>query len=228
MVSYQYSYLIGSLALLLVWLILYLWRKDVRREMLSISVLFGVMGLIIDPIYMMDWWNPLRNLGIESFLFGFVTSGIASVIYEETFNKKIKTKKFGKNYPVKNLNLIHLLTMGFILFFGSIFLLKWSSFVASFPSLFIPTFIIWIKRNDLIKNSLFSGVLLLIVSFLFFIIPELITPGWVESAWRFENLSGILILGAPIEDLIWFFMAGLLIGPLYEYWQEGRLINIKT
>ena len=25
----------------------------------------------------------------------------------------------------------------------------------------------------------------------------------------------------------WYFLAGMLIGPLYEYWQEGRLVNIK-
>jgi hypothetical protein len=28
-----------------------------------------------------------------------------------------------------------------------------------------------------------------------------------------------------IDDIIWYFFAGLFIGPLYEYWQEGKLVD---
>lgn len=83
------------------------------------------------------------------------------------------------------------------------------------------------RRKDLIIDSLASGFLLTLVSFLFFVIPEAITPGWVLSHWYIENLTGIIILKATLEDLIWFFTVGLLIGPLYEFWQEGRLRKLK-
>ena len=228
MISYSYSYLVGDLVLLVIWLILFFWRKDTRREMVHISFLFGIIGLIVDPVYAMDWWKAATMTGtmpgIESFLFGFATAGIASVIYAELFNKKVKIKKIKKI----NLNLLSLLLLGTILFFGSVFILKLNSFQASFPALLIPTGIIWIKRKDLIINSIISGALLILISFVAYLIPEYFYPGLLNVIWNFEILSGIKIFGVVIEDLIWFFMAGLLIGPLYEYWQEGKLINIRN
>jgi hypothetical protein len=226
--NYQYSYLIGCLSLLFIWSILYFFRKDTKKEILITSILFGIAGLFVDPIYSSDWWNPLTITntlsGIESFIFGFSVAGIASVIYEETFYKKLNVKKDIKKINPKLL-IISLFLAG--LFFGCYFILKWNSFYSSFPAFLIPVIFIWIKRKDLIVDSVFSGFLLMIISFVFYFIPELITPGWIESTWNYKMISGLTILKVPIEDLIWFFIAGLLIGPLYEYWQEGRLINIK-
>lgn len=101
------------------------------------------------------------------------------------------------------------------------------SFYAALISVLIPLLIVWFKRRDLILNSILSGIFLVVISLPAYVIPELITPGWISSAWYLENLSGITILKVPLEDLIWFFLAGLFIGPLYEYWQEGKLINKK-
>ena len=74
MVSYQYSYLIWTGIFFLIWLILYLWRKDIRKEMLIISVLFGFGGIFSELIYVQDWWQPLTltntSIGIEDFLIG--------------------------------------------------------------------------------------------------------------------------------------------------------------
>lgn len=226
--DYTYSYLMGDGTLLVLWLILFFLRKDMQREMVHISFLFGIIGLIVDPVYAIDWWKAVTITGtmpgIESFIFGFVTAGVASVIYSGSFNKKVRIKKIKK----LNLNLISLLLLGVVLFFISVFLLKLNSFQASFPALLIPAGIIWIKRKDLILNSIISGVFLTLISFVSYLIPEHFYPGSLNVIWNFEILSGIKIFGVVIEDLIWFFMTGLFIGPLYEYWQEGKLIkNIK-
>jgi len=228
--EYQLGYLIGDLALLTIWLILFLWRRDVRKEMLIISLIFGLVGLIVDPIYSADWWFPktIGNMmpGIESFLFGFSTAGVASVIYEEIFRKKLKIKKTTeKKEARKNWRILKLGVLGLFLFFFSFFVLNLNSFYASFPAILIPSLIIWIKRKDLILNSLISGFLIMMASLVFYIVPELIYPGWIAHTWNFEMLSGITILKVPLEDLIWFFLAGLIIGPFYEYWQEGKLIK---
>ena len=55
--NYQYSYLIGDLTLLIIWLALFFWRKDIRKEMLFISLIFGLAGLIVEFIYTID--SPL-------------------------------------------------------------------------------------------------------------------------------------------------------------------------
>ncbi|OGF28897.1 hypothetical protein A2477_02445 [Candidatus Falkowbacteria bacterium RIFOXYC2_FULL_47_12] len=228
--NYQYSYLIGSLALLVVWFALFAWRKDVRKEMLIISLLFGIGGVASELVYAVDWWHPLFifnfRVGIEDFICGFASGGVAAVIYEEVFNKKMQRAK--KRIPHRNNKNLYLPCLALILlFFGSFYWLHISSLYATFIGFFIPTVGIWIWRKDLIVNSLLSGLLLAVVSFAFLVGPELITPGWIAHTWRWENLSGITILKAPLEDIIWFFLAGMFIGPLYEFWQEAKLITKK-
>lgn len=230
--NYQYSYFIGTLVLLIIWLNLFLLRKDVRKEMLVISLISGFAGLIVDPVYSSDWWRPptITNTmpGVESFIFGFSVAGVASIIYEEVFRKKVKIKKKSKKQEAKeNINYFFISLLLAALFFGGFFILKINSFYSSLPAFLIPLSIIWFKRKDLILDSLISGFLLMIASFLFYIIPELITPGWIASAWNFGVLSKITILKVPLEDLIWFFLAGMYIGPLYEYWKKGKLEKQK-
>jgi hypothetical protein len=230
--SYQYSYLLGDAALLIIWFALFLWRKDVRKEMIIISSIFGLAGIISQFIYTVDWWHPLTItntlVGIEDFIFGFAVGGIASGIYEEVFKKRVRIRKVtekkefqeNKNFFIFSLSLA-------VIFFVSFFLLKINSFYSSIFAFTIPLIYMWLKRKDLIIDSLASGFLLMIISFLAFIILEYITPGWVQSAWYLENLSGIIILKAPLEDIIWFFLAGAFIGPLYEFWKEGKLVKSK-
>ena len=232
MVSYQYSYLIGTIIILIIWLILFFSRKDTRKEMLIISIIFGISGLIVAPIYLTDWWHPLTItktlIGIEDFLYGFAIAGIASVIYTLIFKKKVQIKKTNKKGKIKrNKNYIIITLILIISFFGSFYLLNLSSFHSSIIAFIIPLSIIWIKRKDLIVNSILTGILLVILSFFAYWTPELINPGWITSAWYLDKISGIQLLMVPIEDLIWIFLTGLYIGPLYEYWQEGRLINKK-
>jgi len=66
---YLYSYLVADIALILIWLALFLWRKDVRNVMVFLSVLFGIAGVVVEYIYTIDWWRPLTithtRIGIE-------------------------------------------------------------------------------------------------------------------------------------------------------------------
>ncbi len=229
MINYQYSYLIGCLALLFIWLILFLWRKDTRKEMLIMSALIALLAFPANYVFSHDWWNPLTItgtlLGIEDFIIGFAGGGIASVVYEDVFKKKIKIRK--KSKRVRKLELLLPFVLSLFLFFGSFFILNISSFLSSVIALGIPTLLIWVKRKDLILDSIFTGILLILVSFLFYWVPEIMAPGWVSSAWNWSNLSGVIILKQPLEDMVWWFLAGLFIGPLYEYWQEGRIANKK-
>jgi len=227
---YQYSYLIGSSFLLLVWVLFFVMRKDLRREMLILSLIMGFAGLIVQNIYFLDWWSPetITNTipGIEDFIFGFSCAGIASGIYMVIIGKTLKTsfRKEKRNF-IYNFFLLGFLLC--LLFFGCFFVLKLNSFYSSIIAFSLPLLLIWVKRKDLIKNSLLSGIFLVLVSLFAFIIPEFFAPGWVESAWHFENLTGIVLFKAPLEDLLWFFLVGCFFGPLYEYWTDSKEKDLK-
>ena len=232
MVSYQYTYLIGDLILLAFWLILFFYRKDTRKEMLALSIIFGVLGPFLERVHLFDWWIPLTitgtPIGIEDFLFGFGIGGVASVIYEHLFNKRIKIKRTKKLKKERiSLSFPFLILIMVVIFFGEFFILNLNSFISAISSFIIPIIIIYTKRKDLIKNSLVSGLLVLIASILGYHILNFITPGFFEEFWLFQNIGKIIIIGIPLEEHIWFFTFGAFIGPLYEYWKEGKLINIK-
>ena len=233
MVSFQYTYLIGDLIILALWLILFLRRKDTRKEMIILSLIFSAVSLLTAKIYILDWWRPLTITGtipgIEDALFGFGVGGIASVIYEHLFNKRVKIKKVKKIKEQKrNLNFLTILSLLGIIFLSGFSIFNLNSFESTVVAFIISTAVIYIKRNDLIKDSLLSGLLVLITSILGYHILNLITPGFFESFWLFQNIGRVIILGIPIEEHIFYFLAGAFVGPLYEYWKEGKLINIRN
>jgi hypothetical protein len=233
MVSYQYTYLIWVGIFFLIWIALYLWRKDVRKEMLIISFLFGIGGIISEVIHIQDWWQPLTitntKVGIEDFLIGAFIGGVAAVIYELIYNKKVKIKKAKKKEKFKrNINFYFIAIILLSLFLGSFYFLKINSFYSSIIAFLISTFIIWVKRKDLIKDSIFSGFLLLVIGSVVYYILLTIQPEFINKFWYLESIWYTkLFLGVPIAEYIWYFLAGAFIGPLYEYWQEGKLITLK-
>ena len=168
------------------------------------------------------------KIGIESFLFAFFTSGIGTSIYTIIFRKKVRIKRTNKKQKLKrNTKFIILLSIFLFSFLTSFFIFKINSFYSSIISVLPILLIMWINRKDLIINSVVTGFLALLLAPIFFTVTELITPGWVESTWYLTNFSKIIILNAPLDDLIWGALMGAFVGPLYEYWQEGKLINKK-
>jgi len=99
--------------------------------------------------------------------------------------------------------------------------------VATVLAFTIPTAIIYIKRRDLIIDSLVSGVVLVVIASLVYTVVNMVTPDWANAFWHFENVPSIILFSLPIDDIFWYFLAGSFIGPLYEYWQESRLIRKK-
>mgnify|MGYP001603403606 CR=1 FL=1 len=79
MISYAYTYIIGSIVSIIIWLALFTIRKDTRKEMIIISIIFGIGGIFSELVYIQDWWRPLTitrtPIGLEDFLFGFAMGG---------------------------------------------------------------------------------------------------------------------------------------------------------
>ena len=154
--------------------------------------------------------------------------GVAAVIYSFIFNKRVKIRKVKKLKEEKrNLNFLVLIGLLFSIFFLGFFIFKLNSFISTILAFVIPIITIYIKRKDLIKDSLLSGLSTLIIGIIIYYILNLITPSFFDEFWLYQNIGRIIMIGIPLEELIWFFLAGAFIGPLYEYWKEGKLINLK-
>ncbi len=213
----QYAYLLGNLFFIIVWVALFIYRRDLRKEMLIMSLVIAPMGPISEIFYLRDYWHPeLFNgwaIGIEDLIFGFAIGGIAAVIYEELFGKK-HVKRHLAAHP-KWMFAVAIFGIAWM-FIGNMLLGFNSIYVSILGFLIIGTSILFF-RHDLLKDALFSGLLVGGIMFLFYLIFGVIFDGLVQKWWLLKNISGILVFGAPLEELMWGFGWGFVAGPAYEF-----------
>lgn len=217
--SYQYSYLLGDIVLLIIWVIFFLKLNNERKHLIKFSIILGFVGVIAEFVYVIDWWRPLTItntlVGIEDFIYGFTIGGIAAGIYEEV-SKRRHAIKINENANIQQKRKLSVFGLSLLTLFFISFLLLKNSFYASILTFVIPLIYIWFFKKYSIVNSVISGCLLVIISIPSFLIPEYITPGVIESTWYLKNWYGITIFKIPFVDIIWLFLAGALLGPLYE------------
>ncbi|TSC91163.1 MAG: hypothetical protein G01um10142_102 [Parcubacteria group bacterium Gr01-1014_2] len=222
--DYKYAYLIGVLSILFpIWLFLLIRRKDLRKEILLTSIVIGLLGPFSELLYLRDYWHPetigTYPFGPEGFLFGFLLSGIAVSIYEEVYGRHL--------YRVKKLQrplFVLFFVIGFLLIvLPLVFLAGLNSIYATTIGLLaIATTVVFLRR-DLVAHSLIGGLLTGVIMFLSYVVFLFIFPEAVGRWWSLQNVSSILILGIPIEELIWAFAVGATIGPIYEFLLGYRL-----
>ena len=219
----EWSYLISGLVLLTIWLVIFLARKDLRREMLIMSTLIALIGFT-EMLAYGEYWEPILklrlfnlNLGFESFLFTFTTGGIATVIYELIFNKH-----FIKNR--EKINPVALLIVGattiFILSLKLIIDVPMMlSFLIGAPVAVIAILII---RPDLSIEILFSALFFTILYFIL-LRTNLLFANVIDDWWILEGFWKYRVLDLPIGELLWAFGWGASFGGLYEFLFQKKL-----
>lgn len=209
---------------LLVWLIIFLFKKELRKEMFYVGLFTMPFGLT-EPLFVPEYWNPpsLFNLAaktgfdIESLIFSFAIGGIGAVIYGMFF--KIKYKKMSKHEIHNKRHMFHLLTLIFpiIVFIFLYFLTSLNPIYSASIAMFIGTLLTLYCRPDLKKNIFISGLMFFFLYLIFFFFFNLIYPELVKEIWNLSAISGILILGVPMEELLFAFTFGMLWGSVYEH-----------
>lgn len=77
------------------------------------------------------------------------------------------------------------------------------------------------SSKEILSVSLIVAAVICVIPF--FWIINAVSPGFLAQTWLWENLSGIKFTVIPIEDLIFYFLAGFLYGPFYLFWKSERL-----
>jgi hypothetical protein len=222
--SYQYAYLFGNLFIAFpFWLLFFLYRRDLQKEMLLVSLIGGIAGPISQFWYLQDYWKPETFtgtvVGVEDFLFGFFIAGISAVIYEELFGKHFARRVNRRHHW--SMFLIPILGV-FTFSFNIPFLLGVNSIYASAIAFLVIAGIFLVYRRDLIADMVMSGLLVGGIMFVAYLIYLSMYPEAIHRWWALENISGILISGIPIEELLWAFGWGTVGGPVYEFFMGLR------
>jgi len=208
-----YTYLIGINILLIIWLVFFVIRKDLRKEMLVASLLTAPLGLIGSYFFMANYWRPeVPYPWFFDALYSFMAGGLASVIYSIILNKKY----IAGHKRASMIWIIATALSGLALFFIITLGFKLNPIYASFIGFLIIGGINIYFRPDLLLCAIGSGVLFMMLTLISYLVFISLFPDVIQKWWMLENLSGILLLNIPFEELLWAFGWGFLAGPFYK------------
>jgi hypothetical protein len=224
-VPLRFVYLISTIPAIIVWTTFYIYRKDLRKEMLVMSVPLALVSFLTSYYWWsIDWWSPPTifgtKAGIEDLILGFTVGGVLAIIYEVVFKRKYSERKFQKHSAL--IILLFITQTISWLFWG----LGISSFWSSLIAMICASIVLIFLRKDLFLNAIFTGFVAAFLSLPFYYLIMILNSHWVDYTYSLQ-LSGVRLTGVPIEELIFWLAAGFLIGPMYEYWQGRSLTKMN-
>jgi len=220
-----YAWLVWSLIFLLIWVLGFsISRSSVRREMIRVSLWTMPMGLT-EPLFVPEYWNPpslfslaqRTGFDLESLIFSFAIGGIGSVLYntitrseleriEPAVRKHLRHRFHALLLPVPVL--VFLLLAGFT---------NLEHIYCGIIALFAGAMFTLYCRPDLARKVMVGGVLFTLLYFICFTSLVLTYPTYVEQVWNLEVLTGLLVLGVPLEEYLFALSFGMLWSGLYEH-----------
>ncbi len=233
MIDYQYGYLVGALLIALVWLMCWLWRKDLRQEMMFGSLLGLPFGLT-EFFYVPEYWRPPTifhlvekfGFGIESLLFCFFAAGIATVVYEIAFNVKLRKTKNDPSTKGLILTFLPLTVLILIILLGETFYAAYSIYTL-FVAGGVVALIIACLRRDLISQILMSGLFFCFLYGVLFTFFNHLFPVYVSMIFTNHNLWGVYFFGIPAEEYLFAASLGIAWSTLYEYMFRYKTVAKK-
>ncbi|WP_062054194.1 lycopene cyclase domain-containing protein [Aquimarina longa] len=230
----QYVWFIWSLIILALWAIIYLSKKAYRKEMLKMSLITMPFGLT-EPLFVPEYWMPpsLFNLAektsfdIESLIFSFAIGGIGVVLYNLIFKQNLIEVDHTERNHRRHLLHKYILFIPAVVFLFLAVLTTLNHIYCGTIAMFIGGLSTLYCRPDLKRKIWVGGILFTILYFIYFgsILP--FYPQYVELYWNLDNLTHILVLGIPIEELLFAFTFGMYWSGLYEHLYWHKLISLN-
>jgi len=229
----RYAWLTWSLLLLLVWSVVYFSLRSgkSRREMLVVSLWTSLLGFT-EPLFVPAYWNPpsLFNLAqktgfdIESFLFSFGVGGLTVVLYEWIFPVRHEVVSIVERHHPRHRFHVFVLLSAPLIFVVLLGLTELNPIYSALLSLTGGGLLTWWCRPDLGRKMVVSAFLFLALYFVYFLTLLSIYPDYVRLVWNLQAISRILVLGIPLEELLFAFTLGFLWSSVYEHlnWQRFR------
>lgn len=223
MMPFHYVWLLWSSAFLIPWVVLLVANASKRRMMWQASLVTALFGLT-EPIFVPRYWNPpslfelaqRTRFDFESLIFSFAIGGIGVVLYDAVTRRTLlsmeSTQRRARRHAWHRLALC-----GPLVLFVPLYLLPWNPIYATLVSLAAGAIASVVCRPDLAAKTMISGFLFLFLYWVFMLALRWFAPGYIESVWDLSALSGALIGGIPLEELLFGFAFGMYWASVYEH-----------
>ena len=233
----QYAWFTWSLLLIGIWAVIYfaLDSDDKKHEMMTVSLWTALLGFT-EPLFVPEYWAPpslfhlaLRTgFDIESLIFSFAIGGIAVVLYERLFQTAHERLPVKTQHALRHrYHLWAILSAPIIFIFLSV-TANLNPIYASVIALTLGGLFTWYCRPDLKKKMVASAFLFLGIYFLYFLTLIAMYPGYVEQVWNLKALSGTLVFGIPLEELMFAFSFGFLWSSIYEHFTWRKIEAVRV
>jgi len=222
-----------SLLLVAIWGVVYLSQKsrEIRREMRVVSLYTSLLGFT-EPLFVPAYWSPpslfdlARTTGfdIESLIFSFAIGGLGFALYTGVFPIDHEVPvPFSERIAARHKYHLPLLFVAPLLFLVLLLGTGYNPIYCAVVALVGGGLATWYCRPDLKKKMVVSAFLFLGIYFVYFLTLIAFEPGFVGQVWNLSALSGILVLGIPLEELLFAFSFGFYWSTIYEHFTWKKL-----
>jgi len=213
-----------SLVFLSAWVVLYVAFPRLRSEMRWASVLTAPLGLT-EPLFVPEYWSPpslldlaaRTSFDIESIIFCFAIGGIGAVFYESLIQGRHKHMTHKEQCHPRHRYHAWALSSPLLAFIPLYGFTTLNPIYSATIAMLIGAVAAMLCRPDLLRQIFIGGVLLLALYALFFGAMMVIYPGIIAQVWNLQVISGILVMGIPLEELLFAFTFGMLWSSMYEH-----------
>lgn len=221
--KHHYVWFIWASAFLLPWAVLYLVNHKLRTVMWRVSLVTMVFGLT-EPLFVPAYWNPpslfelaqRTGFDIESFIFSFALGGIGTVLYDTVAGRHLLSAiQVQRHAPQHRLHLAALLLP--LILFAPLYFLPWNPIYPVLVCLVLGAVASNICRPELRRKSIVGGLLFFCLYGVFMLGLKWFAFGYIAAVWNLNALSGGLIVGIPVEELLFGFAFGLYWSSVYEH-----------
>ena len=227
----HYVWLVWSSAFLVPWLALFLsFRRD-RKVMMWASALTMPLGLT-EPLFVPRYWNPpsvfdlaqTTGFDIESLIFCFAIGGVGTVLYQVATRRRLRP--VGRDERRKRRHHYHRAALlAPVVAFPALCLAPWNPIYPAILAMAFGGAATMACRPDLKSDTLLGGVLFAAYYAVFMLLLEWSAPGYIARVWNLPALSGVMVAGIPLEELLFGFAFGTYWSGIFEHLTWQQLVN---
>jgi len=219
----HYAWFAWSTIFLLPWLGFLLWVPRYRPEMLWSSVLTAPFGLT-EPLFVPRYWNPpslfdfaqRTGFDLESLIFCFAIGGVGAVLYNVLTHQDLEPISSRQRHLGRHQH-HRIAIVAPVVAFPILYLLPWNPIYPAIFAMALGGAATVACRPDLLWNTLIGGALFAAYYAVFMLLLEWMAPGYIERVWNLADLSGVMIVGIPLEELLFGFAFGTYGSGIYEH-----------
>jgi hypothetical protein len=227
----HYVWLIWSSAFLAPWLGLFLRFPRFRGVVVWASVFTMPFGLT-EPLFVPRYWNPpslfdlaqRTGLDLESLIFCFAIGGVGVVLYDVatgTIPRPIEhCERTDKRHRHHRMALFAPVAI-----FPLLYAFPWNPIYPAIVALILGGAATVGCRPDLKLKTLIGGCLFAGYYAVFMLLLEWSAPGYIGRVWNLPALSGVMVAGIPLEELLFGFAFGTYWSGIFEHLTWQRVVR---